>query len=756
MWFYLRHFLLWCVLALAGYWLWLDRGVVDAFEQRRWDLPARIYASPIELYAGVRIAREDLIEALSELGYRRVAQVAGPGQFALGTGGVTVHTRGFAFWDGVEPARDLVLEHADGRVGAIRDHGRGKPIALVRFEPLEIGRIHPQMFEDRVLLTLQQVPAFFVRALVAIEDRRFYAHSGVDLFGIARALWVNVRAGGIAQGGSTLTQQLVKNLYLTRQRALWRKVNEAMMALSIERRYSKQEILETYINEVFLGQDGNRAIHGFGLAAEFYFGRPLAELSVAEYALLIGMVRGPSYYNPFRQPGRALARRNVVLKALLDAGEISVADHRRQAAAPLELRRGRWRDSRRHAAFLDLVQRQLRRDYKQADLQTAGLKIFTTLDMLAQAAAERAVRDTLEALEANRKPAAQPLQAAVVVTDARTADIKALIGDREPGLRGFNRALDARRQIGSLMKPFVYLTALEQAARFNVSTPLADEPRTWTMPGGKQWTPKNYDGRYHGQVPMREALARSLNLATLDLGMRVGIDPLVDTLQRLGYQGTLPKFPSLFLGAVDMTPYDVAQLYQVLANDGFRIPLRAIRAVVDSHDQPLARYGLRVERVVDAASAFLARYLLTQVVTAGTARAVANAFPNALPLAGKTGTSDDARDSWFAGFGANALAVAWIGRDDNKPAGLTGATGALRAWAGIMRRIGIEPLRMDPPPTVEWHWVSADGTSLSAQGCPGAALVPVDIEQLPVTVEQCTSIPSSGQNLWQRIQDAWH
>lgn len=747
-----KHVAIWCLLVFVAYWAWLDHQVVGKFQQRRWDLPGRIYAAPMELYAGLPATVGQVVDMLGVLGYRDVREPHGPGQYRADARRIAIHTRGFAFWDGEELPQRAVIHFAGGRVRAIA-RSDGTEIGILRLDPPEIGRIHRTTFEDRLLLSADELPAFFTRALIAVEDRRFEDHIGVDWLGILRALWVNAVRGSIEQGASTLTQQLVKNLFLTRERTLTRKVKEAMMAISIERAYSKREIFETYVNEVFLGQDGNRAIHGFGLASQFYFGRPLAELGVAEQALLIGMIRGPSLFNPFKHPERALARRNEVLRRLAVSGLLTQKQAEGLSKAPLILRKGTWRGRGRYAAFLDLLRRQLKHEYREEDLQTAGLKIFTTLDVRIQLAAEKSVVDGVAALEKQRPKLKDELQAALVVADPRAGDIKALIGDRHGAPGGFNRALDAKRQIGSLIKPFVYMTALARPREFNVLTRLSDEPRSYVAPNGKIWSPQNYDRNFYGPVPLQDALAKSLNLATLDLGFRIGIPALTSTLRRFGYVGDAPNYPSLFLGAIDMTPYEVAQVYQAIANDGFRSPLRAIRAVVDAHGTPLQRYALKIENVVDAPTAFLTRYLLTRVVERGTARSLAAVLPNALPLAGKTGTSDDSRDSWFVGFGSDLLGVAWVGRDDNKPAGLTGAAGALRIWVDTMKASGIAPVNMDPPPNVEWHRLTADGRALAGVACADAVSVPVNIDYLPETLETCAPpLPGIGPAIKEYFQ----
>ena len=751
--FVLKHLVLWLGLALIVYWAWLDHDVTTRFQARQWSLPARIYAAPVELYAVQGLGAAQLAERLTDIGYVKVESVNGPGQFSVSGSTMTLNSRGFSFPDGEEPPREVVLYFSGRTLKSISSRNGGGSVALVRLDPLEIGRFHTESFEDRVPVLASELPEFFVQSLLAVEDRRFASHVGVDPFGIMRAMVANVRRGELAQGGSTLTQQLAKNLFLTRERKLRRKLKEVLIALSLERSFGKQEILEAYVNEIFLGQDGNRAIHGFGLAARFYFGRPLEELGVGEQALLIGLVRGPSQYSPFRFPERALERRNVVLARLNESGLIDDAAFERLKRQPLQLRAGAWRGSNRFAGFLDLVGRQLRQDYQESDLTSAGLKIFTTLDVAMQRAAEAAVRKVLADIERARPRQQGKLQAALLVSDPRTADLKAMVGGRDDVQGSFNRALEAQRQIGSLMKPFVYLAALKDPVHFNLATRLEDEPRSWRGANGKLWSPQNYDKRSYGPVSLDYALANSLNLATLDLASRIGIPRVVETLHDMGVEQDIPSYPSVALGAVEMTPYDVTQLYQALANDGYRSPLRAIKAVVDPQGTLLERNQLKVRRVIDAPTAFLVRYLMTRVVEAGTARSLALAMPDALPLAGKTGTSDDGRDSWFAGYGTDSLAVAWVGRDDNKPINLTGATGALRIWTETMRQHGIEPLNLEPPPEVEWHRVSADGGVLLDAACGNGLMIPMNIEHLPPFAPDCEGDgrPSQG-SAWDSVQ----
>ena len=724
--FYTRHFVLWAVIVFLGYWLWLDREVVSAFEHKRWSLPATVFARPLELYPGAAVTRNQLNRALTRLGYERVDALRSRGQFSLTGNQLEVMTRGFPYWDLPEPERHASVSFVDDRVHALVDGRTSQPIDLMRLEPPEIGRINPRRYEDRKLLVYDDIPRSFIEALVAVEDRRYFTHFGVDLKGLARAMWANFRARRFVQGGSTLTQQLIKNLYLTRDRTLARKFNEILMAISLERRYSKAEILETYVNEVFLGQDGNRAIHGFELAAHFYFAKPLVELDIAEAATLIGMIKGPSVFDPRRNGEAARERRNVVLAILANHDMLGADDVRRLHEAPLTIHgRIRQRDTD-FPAYMGLVKRQLLRDYSSEDLNAAGLNIFTTIDIDVQLTTERAVRDTIAGLEAD--PKRQDLQAAAIVADPGSGEILAMVGDRNPAYAGFNRVLDARRPVGSVIKPFIYAFALEQPREYSLLTKLEDKSISWTDARGVVWQPKNFNGREHGEVHMLDALVRSLNLATVNLGMRLGVSQVANYFERLGIKDDVPEYPAILLGAIDLSPFEVAELYTIIANDGFRVPLRAITTVTDQAQHKLNRYGLKIKPVMKPAAASLVRYAMTRVVAEGTGRRLPEQVARIKPLAGKTGTSNDFRDSWFAGFGGNRLGIVWVGRDDNKPTGLTGGSGALQVWGAAMSRAHLQPLKTSLPPEVGWQRVMLSTNTIVDAECAGGELIPLHEE----------------------------
>ena len=707
------------LVVVVAYVAFLDLQVYRKFEGNRWSLPARVYARPLELYTGLQLTAGQFAAELKALGYRFVSRPRRPGEVSRNANRFQLISRPFDFWDGRELSRPLRVAFSETHLSQLKNDRNGQPLALARLDPLEIGSIHTARQEDRILLRLDEVPDTLVKALIAVEDRRFYQHAGISPRAVARAFWVNLKSGRVVQGGSTLTQQLVKNFFLSNQRSLWRKVNEAIMALLLERRYEKNDILEAYLNEVYLAQDGQRAIHGFGLGSRFLFQRPVDELNTAQIALLVGMVKGPSYYDPRRHPERARERRNLVLQVMYEQGIIDRVEFQKARNAELGLIQPAAGTSKTFPAFVDLVRRQLRRDYDEDDLVSEGLRIFTTLDPQVQWALQSSLDGRIRPL-LEQQP---DLQGAGIVTHSANGEVLALAGGRRAGYAGFNRALDARRQVGSLIKPAVYLTALEQPQRYNLATLIDDEPLEYEQ-ADKRWSPKNYDRQFHGQVMLYQALAHSYNVATARLGLELGVSRVVATLRRLGLDQDLNPYPSLFLGATDMSPLQVTRLYLNFASGGFQVPLRSIREVLDAEGQPLQRYDLRVERVIDPAPAVLLNYALQQVVAEGTGRGLNRRFSTALGLAGKTGTTNDLRDSWFAGYDGEKLGVIWMGSDENQPMGLTGASGAMQVWADLFARAGVTPQQVLKPESVTWHGVDRATAGLADKGCD-------DVVQLP-------------------------
>lgn len=732
---------------LAGLTVYLDAVVQEKFSGKRWTVPAKVYARPLEVFAGLKLTQKDFLRELEALGYRRSDQVDGPGLYAVSGSTVEVQTRGFQFYEGAESSQHIRVRFAGDRVSGLSRPGGGD-LAVVRLEPLLIGGIYPAHQEDRILIKIDEVPPLLVDALVAVEDREYFHHFGVSPKSIARALWVNVSAGGLRQGGSTLTQQLVKNFFLTNERTISRKAVEAVMAVLLELHYDKWEILEGYLNEVFLGQDGQRAIHGFGLASQYYFGQPLSELRAHQVALLVGMVKGPTYYNPRRQPERALARRNLVLDLMVEQGSLDAAQASQAKQLPLGVTpRGRLADTS-FPAFLDLVKRQLREDYQEQDLTEEGLRIFTSFDPLLQLKAEEALAETLQRL-GNRK-GVDEIEAAMVVANPETGELQALIGGRQPRFAGYNRALDAVRPIGSLVKPAVYLAALERPGQYTLTSLIEDEPFSVTARDGQVWQPQNYDRKAHGTIYLFQGLANSYNLSTARLGLDLGVENVLRTLQRLGVSRQWPAYPSMLLGAGGLTPMEVAGMYQTLANGGFNTPLRAIRSVLDGSGEPLKRYPFEIQQRFDPGAIYLVQNAMQRAMREGTGRSVYNQLPASLTVAGKTGTSNDSRDSWFAGFSQDLLAVVWMGRDDNGTTPLTGASGGMQAWARFMAKADPMPLDTPVPDNVVLAWVNAYTGEGSAEHCPDAVQMPYIRGSEPLPGASCGIPPAESVMDWVR------
>ncbi len=527
------------------------------------------------------------------------------------------------------------------------------------------------------------------------------------------------------------------------------------MAVLLEIHYRKDEILETYLNEVYLGQDGNREIHGFGLAAPFYFDQPLSHLDLPEAALLVGMLKGPTYFSPRRHPQRALERRNLVLGEMAEAGVITAEQERSAQAAPLGVVERPPRGTSPYPAFLNLVYRQLTRDYRDQDLRSEGLQIFTTLDPRVQRAAETALSKRLARLEKDRAIKPATLQGALVVTSTQNAEVQALVGGRDPRFEGFNRALDAQRPIGSLIKPVVYLTALEQPKSYTLATLLDDSPLVLQQAGTGDWAPQNYDKEFHGEVSLQAALANSYNVPTVRLGLSLGVSRVMANLQRLGIDRDLPEFASSLLGSNALSPLEVTQVYQTIAGGGFRTPLRAIRAVLTAEGEPLQRYPLNVEQTIEPAPLYLLTTAMQDVVREGTARGLAGYLPPALDAAGKTGTTDDFRDSWFAGFTEDRLAVVWVGRDDNVSTGLTGASGAMTVWGDMMAGLNPEPLILPEPENIERVWIDPVSGLRSGKGCRDAVEIPFIAGSAPTESAPCGpgSLGRSIKGWFERIFD---
>ncbi|MBS9856646.1 penicillin-binding protein 1B [Vibrio alginolyticus] len=679
------------VLLFVG--IYLDSVVKERFEGQLFELPTVVYARILNLSPGENITIQELRNELDVLNYRKVSQPRYPGEYSSSSTRIELIRRPFEFADGPEPDRHIMLHFSDSGLQRIQSLESRGDLGYLRVEPKMLGMLEKDRDEQRLFLRRDQFPEILVDALLATEDRDFYQHDGVSPLAIARALVANIKAGRTVQGGSTLTQQLAKNLFLTRDKTLWRKVREAYIALILDYRYSKDRILEAYLNEVYLGQSGGEAIHGFGLASRYYFGQPIQELRIDQLAMLVGMVKGPSYYNPIRYPERTKERRDLVLRLLMQQNMLTSEQYEQAVSRPLDTQ-SKPRIASRQPAYFQQLSIELKEKVGERFKAETGLRVFTSLDPVSQSKMEQAIAKKIPELA---KRGGKELEAAAVAVDRHSGEIRAMVGGKRVGYEGFNRALNASRPIGSLVKPAIYLTALEQPDKYNLGTTLHDTPLSLKSSKGNVWTPRNYDRKYRGDVPLYIALAKSLNVPTVRLGMALGIPEVSNTLERLGVnKDEIRPVPSMFLGSFSLTPFEVAQMYQTLTNSGKRAKLTALRSVMDMEGNVLYQSLPRSSRAVDEQAAWLTTYAMKQGVAQGTGRFLQSQFGWAA-LAGKTGTSNDNRDSWFVGVDGREVTTIWLGRDDNKPVNLTGSSGALRVYAEYLKQRIPERLELPWP-----------------------------------------------------------
>lgn len=699
--------------------------VDEKFAGRRWDFPSRIYSDEFLLHPGLDLQASGVPRRLERLRYR---DVGGPpragGEYYRTAGALDVVLRPGARGRDVAERVRLVLDGE--RVVEVLNLDTGEDRGAVSLEPEELTGIYQGEYQKRRAVRVVGVAPILVRAILVTEDNRYFDHHGVDIIGVGRALVTNLRAGEVRQGGSTLTQQLMKNFFLTSDRTVSRKLEEMAMALVAERRYSKMQILENYLNEIYLGQRGARGIFGVGEAADFYFGKDPRDLDVAEAALLAGLIRAPNAYSPFRSPDRARARRDVVLRSLAKAGEIDERTFEEAIATPVRVVAPRS-ESKDAAFFVDFVKRELTERFSEEVLTTEGLQIYTTLDPLMQEQATEAVRDGLEDLESanarlRERAETNRLEAALVAVAPRTGAIHALVGGRDYVQSQFDRVTQARRQPGSAFKPVVYLAGVEATDPDRHITPATlvdDTPFTWSYEG-QEWTPRNYGDRYLGEITVRTALEKSSNAAAARVAEVVGLDAIIDLAARMGVQSTLPSVPSIVLGSAEVTPLEMVSAYGVLASGGIRAEPFAIRRVETRDGKELLGEVPVFTRVVSPAAAFIVTHMLEGVLDAGTARG-ARKLGFARPAAGKTGTTNEYRDAWFIGFTPDLLAGTWVGFDDDAPLNLSGGRAALPIWTSFMQRAtAASPSRgFQPPPGVSLVEIDRQ-TGRPAEGVPGA------------------------------------
>ncbi|RUO52413.1 penicillin-binding protein 1B [Pseudidiomarina homiensis] len=687
------------VAVLGFYLIYLDSSLTKRFASERYEASAIVYARPLQLAPQQPLRPQQLLQELQQLRYRESATLAQSGSYRTQGRSIEVHRRPFDFADGPAMAQKVRVQFArNGVIEHLQSMPDGRALNRFQIDPLVLGQVTAENGEDRLIVGLERLPSLLIETLLLVEDRDFYHHAGVSLSSIGRAALANLAAMDTVQGGSTLTQQLVKNLYLSREQTLLRKANEALMALIIDFRFSKDEILETYFNEIYFGQDGGRAIHGVGLASRFYFGKQVEELSPAEMAMLVAIVKGPSYYNPYRYSERVRERRDMILQLMFAQQLINQRTYLAALEEPLVSSRQERQGRTWAPHYLAQVKHELSQLQVPEDWNEQGLRVFTYFDPMAQQAVENSIAEQLPRLSESKE-----LQVAAVIANHQQASLSAIVGDRDRQQLGFNRATGAMRQVGSLIKPTIYGLALAQPGSYNLASIVQDTPITLEAVDGQVWQPENYDGEFVGAIMLYDALAQSRNVPAVKLALEVGIDTIVTKLRQGGIDTPIPSVPALALGSVELSPLQMTELYGVWAHYGRYRPYTTIAALTNHDGLRLYEHQPSAGReVFDPLSTALVNYGLRGVVNEGTGKRLAELF-GLDAMAGKSGTTNDYRDSWFVAYDAQRLMTVWLGRDDNKPIQLTGATGALPVLANTFSQLGVQPLDVALPAPLQYQ-----------------------------------------------------
>jgi penicillin-binding protein 1B len=660
---------------------------------RRWDLPSRIYSDATPIVPGMTIPRSLLEPKLNHVGYHEVAaRVTNPGEYRYAGGTVEIYLQNFEYPDIEFRALPVAIEMEGATVRAIKRLDDGVALRGIRIEPELITSIYNNEMEDRLPVSLDSVPKVVSDAIIAVEDKGFYSHKGISIRGTVGALITDIRNKNISHGGSTLTQQLIKNFYLTPDRSWGRKGHEALMAVLLEARYSKKQILEAYLNEIYLGQNGAVQISGVEQASQVYFGKHVTYLSLPEAATLAGMIHSPNVGNPLKYPERAKPRRDLVLALMREQKLITPEQYEAAVAAPLTTSRFP-KTSRSAPFFVDLVLKQLKETYPETQLRTEGLRVFTTLDTIMQRSAELSLDSGIDALNKHYpylRNSPTPLEGVILTIQPGTGYVKALVGGRSYSKTQFNRAIQARRQPGSLFKPFVYATAMDPARgqqAFTAATVLDDSPIS-VKSGNAVWTPQNYDLKYHGQVSVREALAHSYNIPAVRAAMNVGVPNVIKTAAVIGIESHLAPYPSVSLGSFEVTPLEIAYAYSAFANLGVKAEPISILAVSTREGKLLESREVKMKRVAPASVCYVMNDVLKDVFNYGTASTKSHALDFRRPFAGKTGTTSSYRDAWFIGYSPRILSLVWLGFDDGHSVRLAGGDACVPIWTTNMNRVG--------------------------------------------------------------------
>ncbi|VDR29686.1 Murein polymerase [Raoultella terrigena] len=722
---------------VAAYGVYLDQKIRSRIDGKVWELPAAVYGRMVNLEPDMQVSKTEMVRLLNATQYRQVSAMTRPGEYTVQANSIEMIRRPFDFPDSKEGQVRARLTFDGDRLETIENMENNRQFGFFRLDPRLITMLQSANGEQRLFVKRSGFPDLLVDTLLATEDRHFYEHDGISLYSIGRAVLANLTAGRTVQGASTLTQQLVKNLFLSSERSYWRKANEAYMALIVDARYSKDRILELYMNEVYLGQSGDNEIRGFPLASLYYFGRPVEELSLDQQALLVGMVKGASIYNPWRNPKLSLERRNLVLRLLQQQNVIDQELYDMLSARPLGVQ-PRGGVISPQPAFMQMVRQELQAKLGDKVKDLSGVKIFTTFDSVAQDAAEKAAIEGIPALKKQRKLA--DLETAMVVVDRYTGEVRAMVGGAEPQFAGYNRAMQARRSIGSLAKPATYLTALSQPNQYRLNTAIADAPVTIRLSNGQTWSPQNDDRRFSGQVMLVDALTRSMNVPTVNLGMALGLPAVIDTWVKLGApKDQLSPVPAMILGALNLTPIEVAQAFQTIASGGNRATLSALRSVIAEDGTVLYQSYPQAERAVPAQAAYMTLWTMQQVVQRGTGRQLGAKYPG-LHLAGKTGTTNNNVDTWFAGIDGSQVTITWVGRDNNQPTKLYGASGAMSIYQRYLANQTPTPLVLTAPEDVVDMGVDGSGNFVCSGG----------VRTLPVWTTAPDALCRQGEQIQQQ------
>ncbi|MBX7137260.1 MAG: PBP1A family penicillin-binding protein [Oligoflexia bacterium] len=711
----------------AGY-LYVDRMVAARLSSRRDQLMPAVYSDTQTLASGHAIKAAVLKNALLDRRYREVTGApANPGEFSVRGATFEIYTPAFRTPDGrmTEPLRAAF----DTESATVSNHTHPESNLIV-LEPQIVSYLGNAEQRASSFRPLKEIPDNIIKAVVAIEDERFVRHAGIDLIGISRAMVKNIAAMRVVEGGSTITQQLAKNLIFTPKRTLGRKVMEAFGALSLERRLSKDQILELYLNEVYLGQEGAVSIHGVAEAAKTFFGKQLEELTLCECAMLAGMIKAPSLLSPRKHFKRALERAALVLNKLR---ELNLISEKQLQSALLEKPQviKETLHARTAPHYITALSTALEDSLNLEAASFSGLMVFTGLDPALQQCAEDALSKGVAKLESQNKALAKNgkrLEAGLVAIEPYSGKIKAWVGSRDYSENQFDHVYQAKRQIGSTVKAFLYLTALDRNLNsYKTATPLtilSDQPLAVDLVTKQLWEPENYDKKYRGDVTLRYALENSLNVPAAYVGQRVGIPNLVRTLKQFRVSDQPPAVPALALGAADTTLLQLTSGYAALANGGIYTAPRMFISALDSEGIPLAVGKIFEERVADENAVYVLTNILQGVIERGTG-AVIRRLGFTGNAAGKTGTSNETRDAWFEGFTPNLATGVWVGLDDNLPIGLTGGVAAAPIWAEFMKCAAEyrEDLAFVPPPGVVFLHVDSATGELATPACPSEQVV---------------------------------